>query len=89
MTNPAHTGFTAAMSAPEAFSKEVPAVEKPFGKALLELGRSRSVVVGLTADLAKYTDIDAFGREFPERFFQVGMAEQNLVGIAAGLARPG
>ena len=41
------------------------------------------------ADLGKYTDIDLFARLFPERFFQMGMAEQNLIGVAAGLARTG
>ena len=45
--------------------------------------------MALTADLGKYTDIDSFAQRFPERFFQMGMAEQNLVGVAAGLARTG
>jgi transketolase len=48
-----------------------------------------SAPFGLTADLGKYTDIHLFAQRFPKRFFQVGMAEQNLIGIAAGLARTG
>jgi transketolase len=64
-------------------------VEAPFGKALAELGRTRSEIVGLTADLGKYTDILPFRNAHPQRFFNVGMAEQNLVAIAAGLARTG
>src|SRR5262249_5833576 len=70
-------------------AQEVPVVEKPFGQALCEVGRKRADVVGLTADLGKYTDIDVFGREFPDRYFQIGMAEQNLMGVAAGLSRAG
>ncbi len=46
-------------------------------------------IVGLTADLGKYTDIHLFANRFPERFFQIGMAEQNLIGVAAGLSRTG
>ena len=64
-------------------------VEAPFGKALVELGQSRREIVGLTADLGKYTDILPFRDAFPDRFFNVGMAEQNLVAVAAGLARTG
>lgn len=64
-------------------------VEAPFGNALVELGRARPEIVGLTADLGKYTDILPFRDAFPQRFFNVGMAEQNLVAIAAGLARTG
>lgn len=89
MSKPPQGGFTSAMSVTETIGEGVRAVEKPFGKALLEVARKRLDIVGLTADLGKYTDIDVFGREFPDRFFQVGMAEQNLVGIAAGLSRSG
>jgi transketolase len=81
-------GFTKAMSISEV-GAESGVVEKPFGQALVEVGRNRPDIVGLTADLAKYTDIDVFAKNFPDRFFQIGMAEQNLVGIAAGLARTG
>jgi transketolase len=66
-----------------------PSVEAPFGKALVTVGRRRRDVVGLTADLGKYTDIWPFRDAFPDRFFNVGMAEQNLIAIAAGMARTG
>jgi transketolase len=82
-------GRTLAMGQDERASSGRAMVDAPFGKALVELGRSRPEVVGLTADLGKYTDILAFRDAFPERFFNVGMAEQNLVAAAAGLARVG
>ena len=68
---------------------EAQAVDAPFGRALLALGKARADVVGLSADLSKYTDILPFAQAFPERFTQVGMAEANMMGIAAGLARVG
>lgn len=61
----------------------------PFGKALVALGEQRSDVVGMTADLAKYTDLHLFAAAFPERFFQMGMAEQLLMGAAGGMAKTG
>ena len=61
----------------------------PFGKALVELGRERPEIVGMTADLAKYTDLHLFAQQYPERFFQMGMAEQLLMGAAGGLAKEG
>ncbi len=63
--------------------------EAPFGHALVALAREREEIVGLTADLAKYTDLHLFAEAFPERFFQMGMAEQALIGAAAGFAREG
>lgn len=56
-----------------------------FGAGLLELGRSNPQVVALCADLTGSLKMDAFEKEFPERFFQVGIAEANMMGIAAGL----
>lgn len=56
-----------------------------FGAGLLELGRSNPDVVALCADLTGSLKMDAFEKEFPERFFQVGIAEANMMGIAAGL----
>jgi len=82
-------GQTAAMSVAETGTTAGEYVEKPFGAALCRLGRERPEIVGLTADLGKYTDIEEFGREFPARYFQMGMAEQNLIGVAAGLAHTG
>jgi transketolase len=61
----------------------------PFGHALVELARSRPEVVGLTADLGKYTDLHIFAKQFPDRYYQMGMAEQLLFGAASGLAAEG
>ncbi|SEK06806.1 MULTISPECIES: transketolase family protein [unclassified Achromobacter] len=61
----------------------------PFGKALVDYAQSRPDVVGLTADLAKYTDLHLFAQAYPERFFQMGMAEQLLMGAAGGMAKEG
>jgi transketolase len=61
----------------------------PFGQALVELARKRSDVIGMTADLGKYTDLHIFAEEFPDRYYQMGMAEQLLYGAASGLAAEG
>ena len=61
----------------------------PFGKALVDYAASRPHVVGLSADLAKYTDLHLFAQAYPDRFFQMGMAEQLLMGAAGGLAKEG
>jgi len=61
----------------------------PFGHALVAEAERNPRIVGLSADLAKYTDIHVFRDRYPDRFFQIGMAEQNLIGVAAGLARTG
>jgi transketolase len=61
----------------------------PFGHALVRAAENNPRIVGLTADLGKYTDIHLFAEKFPERFFQMGMAEQSLIGCAAGMARAG
>jgi transketolase len=61
----------------------------PFGHALVKLGRSRPEIVGMSADLAKYTDLHVFAQAYPDRFYQMGMAEQLLMGAAAGMAREG
>ena len=60
-----------------------------YGQALVELGKAHPEVVALTADLAKSTKIGDFMKQFPDRFFNVGIAEQNMFGIAAGMARAG
>lgn len=60
-----------------------------FGDGLLELGRRNPDVVALCADLAGSLKMDDFIKEFPHRFFQVGIAEANMMGIAAGLATGG
>ncbi len=61
----------------------------PFGHALVELARQRPEIVGMTADLAKYTDLHIFAKAYPDRFFQMGMAEQLLMGAAGGMAKEG
>lgn len=61
----------------------------PFGKSLVEYAASNPQVVGLTADLAKYTDLHLFAQAYPERFHQMGMAEQLLMGAAGGMAKEG
>ena len=66
-----------------------PRVDAPFASALVSAGHRRPDLVVLSADLSKYTDVADFAAAFPERFIQVGMAEQNLMGIAGGLAKTG
>ncbi len=56
-----------------------------FGAGLFELGRTNPEVVALCADLTGSLKMDAFQKEFPDRFFQIGIAEANMIGIAAGL----
>lgn len=56
-----------------------------FGAGLSELGKNNPNVVALCADLTGSLKMDAFAKEFPERFFQIGIAEANMIGIAAGL----
>ena len=56
-----------------------------FGAGLVELGRSNPNVVALCADLTGSLKMDAFKKEFPDRFFQVGIAEANMIGLAAGM----
>ena len=60
-----------------------------FGAGLVEAGRKDSRVVAMTADLKGSLKMDAFAAEFPERFIQCGIAEANMVGVAAGLAITG
>ncbi len=61
----------------------------PFGHALVEAAKRHPEIVGMTADLGKYTDLHIFAKEFPDRFYQMGMAEQLLFGAASGLAAEG
>ncbi|OGC97546.1 transketolase [Candidatus Amesbacteria bacterium RIFCSPHIGHO2_01_FULL_48_32] len=60
-----------------------------YGEALLELGESNPNVVVLTGDLKESTRVEAFSKKYPERFIECGVAEQNMTGIAAGLAAAG
>lgn len=89
MSRAMEAGRTLAMGQNEAITGGRDSVDAPFGKALAKAGERRPEIVGLTADLGKYTDIHPFRDAFPDRFFNVGMAEQNLVAVAAGMARTG
>ena len=64
-------------------------MRKAYGEALLELGRENEKIVALEADLGKSTMSNMFGGEFPERYFQMGIAEANMISAAAGLALTG
>ena len=61
----------------------------PFGHALAALAETRDDIVGLTADLGKYTDLHIFAKAHPDRFYQMGMAEQLLMAASAGFAKEG
>lgn len=65
------------------------ATRESFGNALVELGMQNENVVVLTADLAGATKTNLFANKFPERFVNVGIAEQNMIDIAAGMATTG
>lgn len=60
-----------------------------YGQVLCEMGEKHSDIVGLSADLANSTKIVDFKNKFPDRFFNAGIAEQNMFGVAAGLAKAG
>ncbi len=61
----------------------------PFGHALVAAAKADAKIVGMTADLGKYTDLHIFKEAFPDRFYQMGMAEQLLFGAASGMAAEG
>ena len=65
------------------------AIRVAYGEALAELGGERPDLVVLDADLAHATTTCVFGDKYPERFFNLGIAEQNMMGVAAGLAISG
>jgi transketolase len=60
-----------------------------FAKGLIEAAKSNSKVVALDADVSSATKFNLFAKEFPDRFFEIGIAEQNMAGIAAGMASMG
>jgi transketolase len=64
-------------------------VLKPYGAALLELAKERADIVCLSGDLTRQCEVDLFQDVFPQRFIHAGMAEANMIGIAAALARTG
>jgi transketolase len=65
------------------------ATREAYGKALVELGKTNQDIVVLDADLSSSTQTHMFAKSYPERFFNIGIAEQNMAGIAAGLAGSG
>ncbi len=70
-------------------SKEMIATRVAYGKALAELGKENQNIVVLDADLSGSTQTKFFAKEFPDRFFNMGIAEQNMIGVAAGLSSTG
>lgn len=83
--NPAATSAMIASLEAEGYDT----VAAPFGHALIAEAERDERTVGLSADLAKYTDLHVFAKAMPDRFYQMGMAEQLLMSAAAGLAREG
>lgn len=76
---------------PELFKKDVEQqpTRRGFGEGLVEAGKANSNIVGISADLTESTQMHLFAEEFPERAFNVGVAEQNLATVAAGMALMG
>lgn len=76
---------------PKLFDKEVEQepIRAGFGRGLLAAGQKDERVVGLVADLTDSTKMDLFAKEFPGRFVEIGVAEQNLVTVGAGMALAG
>ena len=76
-------------SANEHFLRMLVPIRDGFGKGLVELAEKNDKVVGMCADLTESTRMDAFASKFPDRFFEAGVSEQNMIGVAAGLALAG
>ena len=70
-------------------SEQVEPIRAGFGKGLLKVGQQNGSVVALSADLVESTQVHLFAEQFPDRFIEVGIAEQNLVAVASGLAHAG
>ena len=70
-------------------TRETKSVRSAYGRTLVELGRINNDIVVLDADLSCSTQTQFFSKEFPERFINCGIAEGNMVSIAAGLATTG
>lgn len=77
------------LPAPNYGATDLVATREAFGEALAQLGEVNSLVVALDADVKNSTYTDKFGKRFPDRFFENFIAEQNMVGTAAGLAACG
>lgn len=80
---------TLATAAPTAVARGTKAIRVAYGEALAELGGERPDLVVLDADLAHATTTCVFADQYPDRFFNLGIAEQNMMGVAAGLAISG
>src|SRR3954462_2368325 len=65
------------------------ATRQAFGESLARLGETHKEIVVLDADLSKSTKTETFAKKFPERFFEMGIAEANMIGTAAGLSFAG
>lgn len=65
------------------------ATRDSYGHTLVELGKENKNIVALEGDLSKATKSEFFSKEFPDRFFNIGIAEQNMIGMAAGLSTTG
>ncbi len=65
------------------------ALRDAFGKAITQIAEENKDIIALTADLEGSTRLKSFNKKYPERFYQIGVAEQNLIGISAGLAMAG
>src|SRR5690348_6904840 len=76
---------------PKLYNKDVEqeAIRAGFGRGLVTAGRADARVVALCADLTESTHMDGFAKEFPDRYVEIGVAEQNLVTVAAGMALAG
>jgi transketolase len=76
---------------PKLFDKDVEQAptRNGFGEGLVLAATADPSVVGLSADLVESTRMEAFAKQFPDRFFEMGVAEQNMMGVAAGLALSG
>ncbi len=68
---------------------ELVPIRKGFGEGLVEAGKNDDSIVALTADLIESTQVEPFAKAFPDRFIEVGVAEQNMVTLASGLAAVG
>ncbi len=76
---------------PKVFESDVEQVpiRKGFGEGLVAAGEADERVVGLCADLTESTQMHLFKEKFPERFIEIGVAEQNLASVASGMAAMG
>jgi len=73
----------------EVEKSRIPSYTEVFGQALIDLAKSNEKIIAITAAMPQGTGLDAFQKEFPKRYFDVGIAEQHAVTFAAGLAKAG